>query len=414
MKRTLLALGVLCAGLGPFAACGSTQSGSSNDAGAHPDVRGGDSGSDVGADAGCGSGKTLCGAACVDEQTDPKNCGGCGLECGTSCSKGECLVTLITTPAGESPWAVALDDTSIYWTALGRCAGDSGAASGLVMKMPLGGGSPTTLATAQGGPAAIAVDATSVYWVNQCPGDGRVMKTDLAGGAATTLASGQSQPNLVAIDATNVYFTTFNPTTTVGSVASVPLEGGFADGGVDGSVGTVTTLASGPTPIAGIAVQGTKLYWAQASPPDNIFSVSTSGGSSKNLTPKSACGGSCAFVAALIADSHSLYWSYLETGSYPSYNLASMPLAGGTPTQLAQMQGVAADLATDSTTLYWSNYAPQQGFGNNDVVSVGHDGGSEVTIASGQPRPRGIAVNGTSVYWANSGTPGAIMKATPK
>jgi hypothetical protein len=36
-----------------------------------------------------------CGGVCVDPQSDPKNCGGCGIVClaGSSCQKGQCLTT---------------------------------------------------------------------------------------------------------------------------------------------------------------------------------------------------------------------------------------------------------------------------------------------------------------------------------
>jgi hypothetical protein len=43
------------------------------------------------------------------------------------------------------------------------------------MKVPIGGGTPTYLATGEGWAGCIAVDATSIYWVNNIDG-GTVMK----------------------------------------------------------------------------------------------------------------------------------------------------------------------------------------------------------------------------------------------
>ena len=59
------------------------------------------------------------------------------------------------------------------------------------MKVPLAGGSATTLAL--GCPYDIVVDAASVYWTDS--NNNAVMSVPLDGGVATTLASGQTRPS---------------------------------------------------------------------------------------------------------------------------------------------------------------------------------------------------------------------------
>jgi hypothetical protein len=50
----------------------------------------------------------------------------------------------------------------LYWTdvALGT------AGMGIIVKVPIAGGTPTTLASESASPVDIAVDSTSVYWVD--------------------------------------------------------------------------------------------------------------------------------------------------------------------------------------------------------------------------------------------------------
>src|SRR5205814_7527236 len=119
--------------------------------------------------------------------------------------------------------AIAVDNTFVYWTTARipdatQLPTDVELNTGAVVKMPLAGGTPTTLASRQGHPLAIAVDPTNVYWVNggtREPGtfnrhaDGSTMKVPLAGGVPVTLASGQRGHDAVAIDATSVYWANY-------------------------------------------------------------------------------------------------------------------------------------------------------------------------------------------------------------
>lgn len=71
-----------------------------------------------------------------------------------------------------SAGGVATDGTSVYFTSfdpnyVSSCNGmDAGACDGAVVKVPVGGGNPVTLAAVPAAPVAIAIDATSVYWVS--------------------------------------------------------------------------------------------------------------------------------------------------------------------------------------------------------------------------------------------------------
>jgi hypothetical protein len=88
------------------------------------------------------------------------------------------------------------------------------------MKMPLAGGTPSTLADAQINPTAIAVDDSSVYWANQCleisqcsnteatvVSGGTIMKIPLEGGTPSTLVMGQCDIDSIVVDSTSIYWT---------------------------------------------------------------------------------------------------------------------------------------------------------------------------------------------------------------
>jgi hypothetical protein len=148
-------------------------------------------------------------------------------------------------------YGIAVDVTSVYWTSFGDPC--------MVMKAPLNGGRPATLAKVTGPGFGIAVDATHVYWVTV----NAVMRVALAGGSEDTLAA--TGGTGIAIDETSVYFTDH---ASPGSVNKVPLAGGPA-----------TVLASGQAVPAGIVVDATSVYWVNQGD-------GAGGGSVMKLTPK--------------------------------------------------------------------------------------------------------------------------------
>jgi hypothetical protein len=405
MKRTLSTMAALLVLAGAMDGCSGSKS--SQDAGSDGTATRGDSGEGGSGDGGgCSHGESLCGGKCVNLQTDNANCGGCGLSCSAGCSTGECLVTLAKLPMGEGAWAIAVDSSNVYWTIKGGCAGDGGASTGLVLSLPKGGGTPATLATAQGQPQAIAVDMSSLYWVNEsdCSGVGTVVSSELDGGALVTLAPGQINPMFIALDSTNAYFTAS------GVVASVP-KGGLPDGG------TPKTLASGQGMSFGIAVETTHVYWGNGS--GDVMTVSGAGGTPQNLTPSGGCGTvGCGGLGGLAADGTQVYWSFQPAVEYANYTVTSAKLGGGASNELGSNQYIPADLASDGKNLYWTNYGNMSGLSGTVVkCAIGGCGGTPITLATGQANPRGVAVDDTSVYWANSGNtsdPGSVVKLTPK
>jgi hypothetical protein len=137
-----------------------------------------------------------------------------------------------------SPGWIVVDAANVYWT---------DTVAGTVQKVPLGGGSPTTLARGQS-PSAMALDSSNLYWTNfneDGPG-AMLMKVPIAGGNVTALASGLRTPYGIAVDAANVYWTSNF------AVMSVSKEGG-----------SPTTLFPASAYLApfDVAVDTTSVYW---------------------------------------------------------------------------------------------------------------------------------------------------------
>lgn len=170
-------------------------------------------------------------------------------------------VSLLVTAVGDVG-LFAKDASSFYWV---------GKSDGSVRAVPVGGGTPTILATGPTSPQsayAIEVSSSAVYWAVLWASTAEVLSVPIAGGSPTTLASmSQSTTTAFAIDDANAYFV-------ASGIKKVPLAGG-----------TVSSLPD-PLPnsgswIYGIALDSTSAYWTTA----DLFAMAPKGRIIK-MTPK--------------------------------------------------------------------------------------------------------------------------------
>jgi hypothetical protein len=306
----------------------------------------------------------------------------------------------------DSPGSIAVDATSLYWTNLGAIAGGktSTRLPGSVAKMPIGGGTPITLASGQLLPFGIVVDATSAYWADQgdssdlAPGaapGGSLLKVPLAGGDVVTLAAGQ-RPGGLTIDATNIYWTN------QGSVA-----GASDAAGPDGTVMMMPLTGGNPVPLAtgqnaprGIAVDGTRVYWTNQGSTGTdgaVLSVPIGGGDVTVLASNRVA------PFAVVAQGDSLYWMDGGDSRLGLMGvLLEIPKTGGASVVLASVMAPVT-IAAGPAAVYWADNE----VANNDVFGVPLGGGASVALPSGSDLALGLAVTSTTLYWTTA--EGAVM-----
>ncbi len=309
--------------------------------------------------------QTACPGACADLRSDNSNCGACGLACSTSCTGGECVVTLATAMTGTVT-TFTVDDTSIYWS-------DSVS----VLKASLDGSNPVTLATI--GAGQMAIDSHSVYWTTFETTN--VLSMPLAGGAPFTIWSDDSQGfnGTIAIDSESIYWGTFN------GLMKAPLDGGPA----------ATILTNyGPTFIVADQRLLTSLDTS------GLVSFGVDGGTPTTLVSVSA---PTHLPRDLTAYANTVFWTGYSDQT--DGTITGLSIDGGTPTTLESGQELPNIIVTDGVSLYWNSQV--------GLLRAPIGGGTPVTLVAGSQAAEAIelAVDSASVYWESGAS---LMKVTPK
>lgn len=257
---------------------------------------------------------------------------------------------------------------------------------------------PVVLAAWQDSPVALALDDTQVYWINQGTSggvDGAVRSIARAGGAPITLADKQATPRSIVVDQGRALWTNRGETDNDGSLMA------FSPGGSAGS------LLTGLDQPEGLALAGGLVFWTQYS--GGVFRATSLGANSAPLEADSGAPYGIAAAADRVCwtdhRAGSVTCQPLVSG-VPAGD--PLPISG----EEATPHAIALDVDAEgkATAVYWVNLGAMERAGEVVRVSlVGGVIGEREVLASGQPHPIAIALDEASVFWTNRGD-GTVMK----
>jgi hypothetical protein len=260
------------------------------------------------------------------------------------------------------------------------------------MKVPIGGGTPVTIATGDSYPAGIAVDPSNAYYTmqfNQGPFY-TINSVALDGGSVSTLADNQNSALAIASGAGTVYWTTEE---LGGGLLSIPAMGG-----------TVATLAWNELSPSRLNVTSSNVVWVDTNANGAVMSLAINGGTVSTIAQSVWPNGVC-------VDATNVYWTTTPDGDIGVAGngfVVGQGVTGGSPATLASELNTPGEIVTDGESLYWAEYGEQDLTGAIATLPVA--GGAVTTLAAQQGAPAGIAIGGGNVFWVNAGGQHEIMQ----
>lgn len=125
------------------------------------------------------------------------------------------------------------------------------------------------------------------------------------------------------------------------------------------------------------------LYWAENDDPGALVSDALDAGMPVTLSS------TLAEPALLATNGQELVWYESDTNA-----VATMPVAGGTPSTLVTVPETVQALAVDSTAVYWATTA-------GHIARRALTGGTTTTLATGLHNPSSLVVSGASLYFTD-------------
>ncbi len=274
------------------------------------------------------------------------------------------------------PLGLAVAGGQVYFVT----TGDLAAATGVVARVPTGGGAVEELATGQSRPYDLRV-SDRIYWTNGdfLAADGSSVRAmALAGGASVGLASTNPGPRALAIDATTVFFA-------VGGgdhrVLAAPLAGG-----------ATRLVATASLSALDLEVDATHVYYLdEAAGGGRVMRVDKSG-----LQPPQEVSRALVNAGSLTSDATALYWT-------SGRDVMRADKDGGNARALATAARALGAIAVDATHVYVGELT------DGRVLRVPIAGGALVAIADGPLTPAALAVDADAVYCSDLGA-GAIVR----